>query len=234
MNRLIVLELKRNGLKSYHLAVVIITGVMLSFLYLLAIIPKIDPTETDLNMIMTYNNLINLNNILCMVIFTIFSSVMFSKFVVEEYAGKRAMLLFSYPVDRKKILEAKIFMVFFYTVGAMLLCGSIVLGVFFTTESYFPICADQLSIKTVFGGFLSLLCYSLLAGVWGIVALYFGFGKQSVSVTIIAAIIISTVMCQMLAIAMNIIGGIAFLAIGTIVAGITLSNLRKRVMNMEV
>lgn len=234
MNRLILLELKRNSLKSYHVAVVIITAVMLSFMYLLAVIPKLDPTETDLNMFMTYRNLINLNNILCMVIFTIFSSVMFSKFVVEEYAGKRAILLFSYPVDRIKILETKIFMVFLYTVAAMLLCGAIVLGVFFTTESQFPICADQLSIKTVLNGILSLLCYSLLAGVWGIVALYFGFGKQSVSVTIIAAVIIATVMCQIMGATMNISGAIAFLAIGIIAAVITLSNLKKRVMNMEV
>ncbi|SBW00981.1 conserved membrane hypothetical protein [uncultured Eubacteriales bacterium] len=234
MNRLILLELKRNGLKSYHFAVVIITVIMLSFLYLLAAIPKLDPTETDLNMFMTYHNLINLNNILCMVIFTIFSSVMYSRFVVEEYAGKRAMLLFSYPIDRKKILEAKICMVFSYTVIAMLLCGALVLGIFFTTESQFPLCADQMSIKTVIDGFLSLLCYSLLAGVWGIVALNFGFGKQSVSVTIIAAVIIATVMCQMMAITINISGAIVSLVIGAIAAAITLSNLKKRVMNMEV
>ena len=77
---------------------------------------------------------------------------------------------------------------------SMLLCGAVVLGIFFTTESQFPLCADQMSVKTVLDGFLSLLCYSLLAGVWGIVALYFGFGKQSVSVTIIAAVIIAAVM----------------------------------------
>jgi hypothetical protein len=234
MNRLISLELKRNGLKSYHVAVLIITAVMLSFLYLLAAIPKLDPKDIDLNMLITYHNLIHINNIIGMVIFTILSSVMFSKFVVEEYAGKRAILLFSYPVERKKILEAKIFMVFFYTVVAMLLCGAIVLGVFFTIESQFPICEDHMSITTVLGGFLSLLIHSLLAGVWGIVALNVGFGKQSISVTIISAVIIATVMCQMMAITMSITGAIAFLVLGIIAAVITLSNLKKRVINMEV
>lgn len=218
MNRLISLELKRNNLKPNHVVVVIITIIMLGFLYLLAAIPKLDPTETDLNIFITYNNLININNILCMVIFIIFSSVLYSKFVVEEYAGKRAILLFSYPVNRKKILEAKIFMAFIYTVVAMLICGAVVLGVFFMTESQFPICGDQLSTETILGGFLSLLCYSLMAGVWGIVALYFGFRKQSVSVTIITAVIIATIMCQVLAVTMNISGVIAFLAIGIIAA----------------
>ncbi len=234
MNRLISLELKRNNLKPNHVAVVIITIIMLGFLYLLAVIPRLDPTEADLNFFMTYNNLININNILCMVIFIIFSSVLYSKLVVEEYAGKKAILLFSYPVNRIKILEAKIFMAFIYTVAAMLICGAVVLGVFFMTESQFPICGDQLSTATILGGFLSLLCYSIMAGVWGIVALYFGFGKQSVSVTIITAVIIATIMCQVLAVTMNISGLIAFLVIGIIAAGMTLNNLRNRVMRMEV
>lgn len=234
MNKLISLELKRNGMKSYHVAVVIITAVMLSLLYLLTVIPKLDSSETDMKMFMTYHNLIQLNNIIGMVIFTIFSSVMFSKFVVEEYEGRRVILLFSYPVDRIKIFITKISMVFFYTVAAMFLCGIVVLGVFFTTESQFPICADQLSTKVICYGFLSLLCYSLLAGVWGIVALYFGFGKQSVSTTIIAAVIIAILLCQLMAITMNIYSGIAFLVLGIFAAGITLSTLKNRVKNMEV
>lgn len=233
MKRLITLELKRNSLKTYNIAVVIITAVTLSLLYLLAVIPKLDPTEKDLNLFMTYPNLFNMINILYMVIFTIFSSVMFSRFVVEEYAGKRAILLFSYPIDRRKILEAKIFMVFFYNVTAMILCGTAVMVIFIITESQFTLCADQMSFKMVLDSFLSLIFYSLLAGVWGIVALFFGFGKQSVSVTIIASVIIATVMCQMMALTMNILGAIVFLAIGAIAAAITLSTLKKRVMIME-
>ncbi len=234
MNRLIALELKRNSLRSYHIAVAIITVVMLSFIYLLAVLPKLDPTETNLSMFLTYDNLIILINILYMVIFTILSSVMFSKIVVEDYAGKRAILLFSYPIARKKILGAKIVMVFFYTVFAMFLSGGIVLGIFLMTESLFPICVDQLSRKTVLSGVLSLVAYSLLSGVWGIVALYFGFRKQSVSVTIVAAVIIATVMCQMMAITMNNVGVIIFLVIGILLAVITLNNLKKIVMDMEV
>ncbi len=234
MNRLIALELKRNSLRSYHIAVAIITVVMLSFIYLLAVLPKLDPTETDLSMFLTYDNLIILINILYMVIFTILSSVMFSKIVVEDYAGKRAILLFSYPIARKKILDAKIVMVFLYTVFAMFLSGGMVLGIFLMTESLFPICVDQLSRKTVLSGVFSLVAYSLLAGVWGIVALYFGFRKQSVSVTIVAAVIIATVMCQMMAITMNNVGAIVFLVIGILLAVITLNNLKKIVMDMEV
>lgn len=45
----------------------------------------------------------------------------------------------------------------------------------------------------------SLIPYSLLAGVWGIIALWIGFGRQSVTVTIVAAVIIAIVLCQIMA-----------------------------------
>ena len=81
MNKLARLELKRNSLKPYHIAVSIISVVIFSFLYLLAI------------------------------------------------------MLFSYPVDRKKILDAKIITVFSYTVISMLLCNGIAFTILGVTES---------------------------------------------------------------------------------------------------
>ncbi len=235
MNKLISLEIKRNGLKTYHTAVLIVTAIMLCFLYLLAVIPKLDPTETDLGLFMTYNSLTNLINIICMVIFVILSSVMFSKFVVEEYSGKRAVLLFSYPVDRKRILGAKVIMVFSYTVISMFLCGVVIFGIFFITENLFPICADTLKLTTFFSSLLSLLCYSLLSGVLSIVSLWFGFWKKSISTTIVAAVIISTVVCQIMAATItyySIVLGV--LVLGVIAAALVLKDLFHRVEQMEV
>lgn len=235
MNKLISFELKRNSLRSYHVAVLISAVSMLALLYLLAAIPKLDPTEADIDMFMSYNSLVGLTNIISMVVFTILSAVMSAKFIVEEYAGKRAILLFSYPIERQKILASKIGMVFLYTVISMILCGTVVFAVFFLTETFFPLCADVLSIKTIVYSFLSLVCYSLLAGVWGIIALWFGFGKQSITVTIVAAVIIATVACQIMAMTLNyFVGTIAFLIVGAIAAVIVLKSLIGKVNKMEV
>lgn len=235
MNKLISLELKRNSLRSYHVAVLISAVCMLALLYLLAAIPKLDPTETGLDMFMSYNSLVGLTNIICMVIFTILSAVMSAKFIVEEYAGKRAILLFSYPVARRKILFSKVGMVFIYTVTAMFLCGVIVFGIFFASEMVFPLCADEMNIKVIVQGFSSLMCYSLLAGVLGTISLWFGFGKQSVTVTIVASVIIATVVCQIMAMTMNyLVGAVAFLIIGAIGAVIVLKSLVHKVERMEV
>ena len=135
MNKLARLELKRNSLKPYHIAVSIISVVILSFLYLLAVIPRMDAADADAEMFMSYDFIVGLDNIVSMAIFSIMSAAMASKFIVDEYAGKKAIMLFSYPVDRKKILDAKIITVFSYTVISMLLCNGIAFTILGVTES---------------------------------------------------------------------------------------------------
>ena len=235
MNKLISLERKRNSLRSYHTGVLISGALMLGLLYLLAAIPKLDPSETDLEMFMSYRSLIGLTSIMLMVIFTILSAVMSSKFIIEEYAGKRAILLFSYPVSRQKVLSTKMCIVFLYTVVAMCLCGTVIFGIFLGTESLFPICSDTLTLHTILYCTFSLISYSLLAGVWGIVALWIGFGRQSVTVTIVAAVIIAIVMCQIMAMTLNYLAGaVIFLAVGSIGAVIAWNNLKTNIANREV
>ena len=235
MNKLISLELKRNSLRSYHTAALISAVCLLALLYLFAAIPKLDGTETGLDMFMTYRSLIGITNIIGMVIFAVLSAVMSARFIVEEYAGKRAVLLFSYPVARRSIISSKIGMVFFYTAAAMFLCGVIVYGIFFATESMLPLCAEPLSAETIVYSLFSLICYSLLAGIMGIIALWFGFGRHSVTVTIVAAVIIAVISCQIMAMTMtSLAASLLFLAAGGIIAVIVIKNLIDQVEKMEV
>ena len=150
MRNLIALELKRNRLRPYHIATLICGVTMLGFQYLMAAIPYMDPTEPDAELFSQYPFLMGITCLVCMAIFSILSAVMASRFVVEEYSGKRAILLLSYPISRKKVLCAKMMLVFAYTAGGMLLCGAVVQAVFFLTESLFPICSDHLTIKEWF------------------------------------------------------------------------------------
>ena len=60
-----------------------------------------------------------------------------------------------------------------------------------------------------------LLCCSVLAGLLGMVSLWFGFRKKSVSVTIVASVILVTIVCQVISAAL------LFLPIMGIVFGVT-------------
>ncbi len=235
MNRLIKFELKRNSLKTYHIAVVIITVVILSFLYLLAAIPQIDTADTDTEMFMSYGFIIGLGNIISMAIFSIMSSVMASKFIVDEYTGKKAILLFSYPVDRKKILDAKIIMVFSYTAISMLVCNGIAITVFLSTESLFPLCQDSIDITLLWDCIFSVLCYSLMSALMSLVATWFGFMKKSIIVTITSACVIVSILCQIIGMTLFIRPVItAILAVILMIAIAVWINLHSQVEKMEV
>lgn len=198
MRKLIALELKRNRLRPYHIAALICGATMLGFQYLMAAIPYMDPTEPDVELFSQYPFLMGITCLVCMAIFSILSAVMASRFVVEEYSGKQAILLLSYPIRRKKVLRAKLMLVFLYTVDAMFLCGAVIQAVFFLTESLFPICSDHLTIKAVLQSLSFLLYCSVLAGLMGVIALWFGFRKKSVPVTIVASVILATLVCQII------------------------------------
>ena len=150
------------------------------FLLFMASIPLIDPTETDIGLFSSYEFLFSLNHLLSMAAFTILGSVMGARFIVEEYTGARAILLFSYPVSRRKIMGAKLCLVFFYSTAAMLLCG-IATGFFFMlTECFFPICTDTMTGTMAAWIFFSLLFHSLLAGFLALLSSWIGFLKTSV------------------------------------------------------
>lgn len=170
-----------------------------------------------------------------MAIFAILSAVMASRFVVEEYSGKRAILLLRYPISRKKVLCAKLILMFAYTVGAMLLCGVIIQTVFFLTELLFPICSDQLTVEVILQSIGFLFCCSVLAGLLGVVSLWFGFRKKSVSMTIVASVILATIVCQIISAALVFLPMMGtVLGVTGILAALAVKNLLRQVNNMEV
>lgn len=235
MYKMIALELKRNHLRSYHISVLICGVTMLGFQYLMTAIPYMDPTEPDAELFSQYSFLIGITCLVCMAIFSILSAVMASRFVVEEYSGKRAILLLSYPISRKKVLCAKLVLVFAYTVGAMLLWGTVIQTVFFLTESLFPLCSGQLTIGVILQSLSFLLGCSVLAGLLGVLSLWFGFRKKSVSVTIVASVILAAIVCQMISLGLAswpVMGIILWVA--GIFTTLAIKNLLRQVSNMEV
>ena len=203
--------------------------------YLMAAIPYMDPTEPDAELFSQYPFLMGITCLVCMAMFSILSAVMASRFVVEEYSGKRAILLLSYPISREKVLCAKLVLVFAYTVGAMLLCGAVIQAVFFLTESLFPLCSDKLTINVFLQSLGFLLSCSILAGLLGVVSLWFGFRKKSVSMNIVASVVLVTIVCQIISAALTFlpIMGIVFGVTG-IFAVLAMQYLLKPVKNMEV
>ena len=80
-----------------------------------------------------------------------------------------------------------------------------------------------------------LLCCSILAGLLGVVSLWFGFRKKSVSVTIVASVILTTLVCQVISAAIQYIP-ILWIVVGIAAIGswIAVVSLFRQVEGMEV
>lgn len=212
MLKLMKLELRQNRLKTYILATLVISVSLLAFAYLFAFIPNL-PADNDLEqMVMdlvkslfgNYENIIALSCILSMFCFSVMSAVMLSKFVVSDYTGKRANLLFAYPVDRDRMLLAKVTVVSLYTFIAMILCNALMFGIFFLSESISPLVEAALSSGLIYSTVKITLTFAFMSVAIGLISLWFGFKRKSVVATMVPSYILSAICSNILGSAMLI------------------------------
>ena len=164
---------------------------ILGFLYTFALIAYAGG-EVDAIKFSTYENIWTLINALQTVAYAVLISVMFSTFIIKEYAGKLNLLLFTYPVDKSTLLKAKVLLVAFSGIGGMLLGSALIFLIFFITERIFPLVPDTFSFGNIIKIWSELLLCSVYALCVGIVATKIGFIKMSVQTTIVSAIIIAS------------------------------------------
>lgn len=234
MLKLISLELKRNNIRAYVIANVIICAILLAFIYFVAYVAQVETGVREIQF-RNYTNIFRLTGTISLIVFSIMSGVMYSRFIIGEYSGKRAALLFSYPVRRTKVLIAKLLLVFLFTSVSMLICNVIPYIVFGITESVSPIVVQDAISKELVVNTLQILGVGILVvGGIGIVSMRVGFINKSIPATLITAFILSAIYGNT-AINTNgtllglIIGGIGLIATVTVMA-----ELVKRVNKMEV
>lgn len=233
--RLVSLEVERNSVRPYQIAVAISTFIMLGFIYLMAAIPRMDSEGGDVELFSSYNFIIGLTLVVIMGIFSVISATMASKFIVDEYCGRKAMLLFSYPISRRKIMGTKILLVFLFTFVSMLISGAAIITLFMITESLFPISKDSVSLGLILTSIIYLFCYALIAAFCGIVSSWFGFRQQSVIATIVASCIIVIAVCQIAAMTFfNGVVMILLLAGMGVVTFLSVKNMLNRAERMEI
>lgn len=215
MLKLIKLELRKNSIMAYA--------------------PKIEPNDQDMQIFLGYNNLIPLFAALNMTVFSILSAVMYSKFIIEDYSGKRPILLFSYPISRIKILIAKLIVVYIFVITSMIVSNFIIFSLFAITEVFKPIMIEKFTAVLLFKTIKITVVMAFIAASIGIISVRLGFINKSVPTTIISALVIASLICNIVvSIASNIfviyIIGFVVVMIGAL---ISLSLIHK-VNEMEV
>lgn len=234
MNNLIKLELKKTAIKPYIWVALAITLSMIGFLYTFSLI-SYTGNDLDAAEFSSYHSIFAITSALNMTAHSILAAVMFSRFLLKDYSDKSALLLFSYPVDRKSVLHAKTILVVAFCLGSMTVGTAVMYIVYGLTEAIFPLMNDTFSLSLFLRFAVDTLLYSATSIFIGVISLRIGFIKKSVQTTIVTAVIICCCMANVVVTTSytNVFFILAFGAIA-VVTVFVFNNLSKSIECMEV
>lgn len=189
MLRLIRLEMKKFKLgwyvKGALIANIILTAII-CFVFFLA------QTEGDLQ-VTTYQEVNILIGATVRSTFIVFASVLIAKIVIEEYRNKTILMLFSYPVSRKKLIASKLILITLLTFITMMLSNAFVVGMFSIINAYFPIVPFEITGNQFLGELLNIVLFSFSSAGMSLIPLFFGMRNYSVPATIGSSLIVVAV-----------------------------------------
>jgi ABC-type transport system involved in multi-copper enzyme maturation permease subunit len=187
MLHLIKLELKKGRFTGYLwgslIAYAAIAGLML-LLYLVEGNNAADPPFVDLT------ELLQAIDLFVSATFIIYASVLLSKLIISEFNDKTMALLFAYPVSRKKIIFAKLSMVFFWTFANVLLANLIIDFILLSVNSRVGYLPETLTLELQIQHGIQVLMQAFGAAGMSLLPLVLGIRKKSVAVTIVSSIIV--------------------------------------------
>lgn len=188
--KLIKLELRKNNLKPYLLSVLGILLTIIAMGLLFCAIPILEPNDPNSQVFSAPNMIITMISIISMSAFSILASIMYSKFVVEEYTGRKNVLLFTYPQKRSRILFAKFALIFVFVFVMMFIVNMTACvivefihhnAVEFTLKPF-----TNISIMLKFS-----LIFSFVANFIGLISLRIGFYKKSIIVPMVVSVVLT-------------------------------------------
>ncbi|WP_156418648.1 ABC transporter permease [Lentibacillus amyloliquefaciens] len=235
MVELMKLELKQIKMRTYIKTAILISIVMMGFIYLFAYAPKLEPNDPDLLIFSGYTNVVKLYGVVHMTAFSILASVMYSRFIIDGYSGQRLILLFSYPIRRQKILLVKLAVVFLFISLSMAACNLIVFSTFGITELIYPIVEETITTAFIQDAIITTFIMATLTGSISIVATGIGFIKKSIPAALISAIILSSLSCNVVAYSLpDYDASVIMTIIAMMAAALTIMLLIYNVNHMEV
>ncbi|MFT9819189.1 ABC transporter permease [Lysinibacillus sp. NPDC056185] len=191
MLQLLKLEMKKYNLgwyvKGAIIANIIITAVVCFVVY-------IAQREGDIP-ISTYEDVYVLIGASVRAMFIVFASVLIAKLVIEEYKNRTILIMFTYPVSRKKLIASKLALIAFLTLMTMMLSNIVVAGLFSIINIYFPIVPFTITANQFIGEVINIVPFAIAATGTSLIPLYFGMRNHSVPATIGSSLLVVAIAC---------------------------------------
>ncbi|WP_191560404.1 ABC transporter permease [Metabacillus idriensis] len=231
---LMKLELKKINIRTYINSTIVISIILLGLIYMIAFIPRVETNDPNIHIFSGYKNIITLFGILNMTVFCILASVMYSRFVIEEYKGNRAILLFSYPIRRSKIFISKVMIVSIFTIISMSISNIIIYFIFGVSETFLPLVNDSITFEVIAKSIMTTIIMAATAVGLSIISMGIGFIYKSVPTTIVSAILFCSLFSNISGALRSITLSTIFMSIAIIAAIFVARNVMKKINLMEV
>lgn len=190
------LELMKIKLSTYLWAILgiffsmLALGVCFLFIYQIESGASGAPEDTELEMFANWNGLLALTTALAFSCYSVMSTVIAAKVVVSEYCGANAVVLLSYPVNRKEILRAKCLVVSGVTTVFTFISNTLVLGMMYISANIFGVKPHMHTGNFLFTVLISGFLTGILSSAVGIISTAVGWKKRSAVAAIVCSLVI--------------------------------------------
>lgn len=224
MTNLIKLELERFNLNNHVFGVIIANIVILFFslfmTYMLSIgqIPQTNLSSLELDTM-------TISSMLIKATFLVWESVLIATIIVEEFRSKTMSLLFTYPINRKKLIATKLTLILLVTFVSIVVSELLQNICIFGMSKVLNFVSYGITPEYVFNVGITTITATLL----GMLPLYIGMIRKSTIATIISSLFIVSIVVN----AQTGAGGLIFIipislvlgAIGLFFASIAIKNI---------
>ncbi|MGN7760732.1 ABC transporter permease [Paenibacillus sp. 22594] len=193
MFRLMRIEWKRNHLAGYGIRAVICMVIIFGMVAGMALMSN----AQDEPMFLDFTAFMSLANIFVRITFVVFSGIIISRLVIDEYKNKTIQLLFSYPLQRKKVIQAKLMIVLgfcFFSVVISTFIIEVLTVLLNPTVHFFETAATK---EDVLATIPSILVASAMTAGLSLIPLSFGMRKKSTATTITSSVILGILLNSM-------------------------------------
>ncbi|MCW1240395.1 ABC transporter permease [Bacillus pretiosus] len=186
MLRLMKLEWKKHQLSSYFKSVAICIIAIFVAVSLMALGIK---AEGDV-LFSDFTQNMALANIFIRITFIIFSSVILSRLVIDEYKNKTIQLSFMYPLQRKMLMRAKLAIVFSFCFVSTIIATFIISLLIFCMNPIIGILETPVTMGEIIATVPTTIISAFMISGISLIPLFFGMRKKSTPTTITSAVII--------------------------------------------
>lgn len=185
MKALMKLEMQKYNIRKYIAAAIFMILFSILFISVSLLDSATDPTQTK----DTFASIFQMIEVLLSFIYIIFYGVLISNMILKEYNTRTILIMFTYPVDRKKFIGAKLLCISFFITLSLLLSYVCCCGYVIIVDYAFDLLAGSFEVSYIMDWLIRMVMTILICNCIGLLTFSVGMKYTSVSFTMVNAIV---------------------------------------------